>query len=222
MYSYRSFIRDTFESFKCMRRHDLLLCIPIYDDKGLLAGYLRPVTRDYRQSLPGCAEQLAAWRNENPSLSAEPFAATAESTERWLDEIIGREDRLLFYILLPDGRRAGHIGYSSFEYEAGRCEVDAVLRGDGDTPPGIMTFALNALIRWGLGSLRLKNIELRVFSDNAHAIRYYSRNFFVVAEENLPVSPTSPKRYTRMRLDCGAWRERERTRAAEAAGRAPV
>ena len=215
MEAYQTFVKTVFDSFKCMRKHELLRCIPIYDDNGALAGYLRPITRDYRESLPGSAEQLALWRNANPSLSAEPFTATEETTREWLDHyVIGRADRILFYIVLPDGRRAGHIGFSSFDFDARSCEVDAVLRGERDALPGIMTFAIHALIRWGLAALRLNAIELRVFSDNKHAIAYYKRNHFVITEESLPVPGVADKRFVRMRLDIAAW-ETEQHRAPE-------
>lgn len=211
METYQAFVKNVFDSFKCMRKHDLLRCIPIYRDEGALTGYLRPITRDYLESLPGCAAQLALWRNANPSLSAEAFTATEETTREWLDRhVIGRADRLLFYIVLPDGRRVGHIGFSSFDYDARCCEVDAVLRGENDALPGIMTYALHALIRWGLLALRLKNIELRVFSDNAHAIAFYQRNYFVCTEEDLPVPGVPGKRYIRMRLDIAAWEARSK------------
>ncbi len=206
MYTYQSFIKEIFDSFKCMHRYDLLKCIPIYGDDGMLVAYLRPITQDYRISLPGCLEQLANWRNENPSLSVQQFAATAASTEVWLDNlIIGREDRLLFFIVLPGGRRVGHIGYSCFNYEKASCEVDAVLRGEKEALPGIMTYALRALIRFGIETLGLREIELRVFSDNSHAIEYYVRNAFFITHENLP-GTEGGKRYTRMRLNIDAWK----------------
>ncbi len=209
MEAYQTFIKTVFDSFKCIHKHEMLRCIPIYNDGEALVGYLRPITRDYRESVPGCAAQLALWRNANPSLSAEPFTATEETTREWLDHsVIGRADRLLFYIVLPDGKRVGHIGFSSFDYDARCCEVDAVLRGEKDALPGIMTFALHALIRWGLAALRLTDIELRVFSDNPHAIAYYQRNYFISTQENLPVPGVPGKRYTRMRLDIAAWETR--------------
>ena len=209
MEAYQTFIKTVFDSFKCIHKHEMLRCIPIYNDGEALVGYLRPITRDYRESVPGCAAQLALWRNANPSLSAEPFTATEETTREWLDQsVIGRADRLLFYIVLPDGKRVGHIGFSSFDYDARCCEVDAVLRGEKDALPGIMTFALHALIRWGLTALRLTDVELRVFLDNPHAIAYYQRNYFISTQENLPVPGVPGKRYTRMRLDIAAWETR--------------
>lgn len=210
METYQAFVKAVFDSFKCMRKHEMLRCIPIYDDRNILAGYLRPITRDYRESLPGCAEQLALWHNANPSITSEQFTATEETTKDWLDhDIIGCGERIMFFIVLPGGRRVGHMGFSSFKYEARTCEIDGVLRGEKDALPGIMTFALHALVRWGLAALRLMNIELRVFSDNSDAIAYYKRSHFIIMEENLPVGGTKAKYYTRMRLDIAAWEAHE-------------
>ncbi len=213
METYQVFVKTVFDTFKCMRKHEMLRCIPIYDDCGVLAGYLRPITRDYRESLPGCAEQLALWRNANPSISLEQFTATEQTTKDWLDHyVICRADRILFFIVLPGGRRVGHMGFSSFDYDARSCELDGVLRGEKDALPGIMMFALHALVRWGLATLRLKNIELCVLSDNIAATAYYKRNYFIATEENLPLSGEKGMRYTRMRLDIAAWEAHESCR----------
>ena len=191
---------------KCKRSDDAFKQIPIYDDQGLPAGSLRPITQDYRTALPHCAALLAKWRNENPTLSAKPFTATEEGTERWLDEqILGRDDRLLYLVLSQECVAIGHIGFSSFDYDAKCCEVDAVLRGDSGAPKGSMAFALRALLRWGIEALGLRSIRLRVFSDNSHAIRFYLRNGFVIEQEGLPAGAGSDKEYTLMRLSPEAW-----------------
>lgn len=196
---YRAFIKRIFDSFKCRQKGDLLRCIPILDADGATVGMLRPITVDFRASIPGCAAVLARWRNENPSLSAEPFTATEPGTEKWLDSlVIGRDDRLLFLILSNSGQKIGHIGFSTFSYEERSCEVDAVLRGDKNALPGMMGFAMHALLEWGKRNLWLKTIRLRVFEDNGHAIRFYERNGFV-AEKTLRPDETG-KTYKVMRL----------------------
>ena len=175
-------------------------CVPICDDAGRGVGRLRPVTSDFRAALPDCAELFAKWRNENSTLSAVPFTATPEGTARWLDnKVIGREDRLLFLILSDprpsdrgpsDGEKIGHIGFSSFDFADRSCEVDAVLRGNKTACPGMMTFALRALIKWGKTTLKPSVIRLRVFEENRHAIEFYRRiGFFTVGK-----SPAGPDR----------------------------
>ncbi len=208
--NYQVFIEGLFDRFKQKSEGDPLLCLPIASDNGETVGQLRPITRDFRLSLPGCPALLARWRNENPTLSAQSFTATTAGTARWLEEqIIGRGDRLLFLIVLLDDSLVGHIGFSSFEYAHRLCEVDAVLRGEPNAPPGIMTFAMRALINWGLQELGLNHIQLRVFSDNTHAIRFYKRNDFYIEAENLPAGEYAEKAYTLMRLDIPAWRKRQ-------------
>ncbi|WP_162840402.1 GNAT family N-acetyltransferase [Acetanaerobacterium elongatum] len=187
---------------------DTLSTVPITDNCGSVVGQLRPITRDFLVSVPGCARLIARWRNENPTLSAQAFTATEQGTISWLEnQILARSDRLLFLILLNDGTAVGHIGYSNFDYARRMCEVDAVLRGEKSAPPGTMTFALHALIRWGLDTLKLNIIRLRVFADNTHAIEFYKRNGFVVKAENLPAGEGSEKAYTLMQLDIPSWRQ---------------
>jgi len=203
---YASFIKVVFDSYKCKSREDLLHCIPIYDDEDLICGYLRPITADFHSTLPGISALIAQWRNENPTLSAQSFLATEEGSKAWLDTlVIDRDDRLLFLILALDGTRIGHIGFSSFDYEERCCEVDAVLRGEKSVYPGMMAFALRALVNWGLCVLRLDTIQLRVFQDNSHAIRFYQRNGFLIEKQEEPSEENTGKLHTVMRLDLDNW-----------------
>lgn len=203
---YGVMIKKTFDSFKCKSKEDLLKCIPFYDNEDHLCGFLRPITQDYRITLPDCGKLLSAWRNENPSMSAEEFRATEAGTEKWLDKLVlDREDRILFLILGLKGEKIGHMGYSSFQYAQKSCEIDAVLRGDKTAFPGIMTFSLRSLIEWGLRDLKLENITLRVFSDNIHAIQFYKRNDFILDENVIQEHLESGKRYLGMQIDWDAW-----------------
>ena len=207
MENYPSFIKEVFDSYKCKNRDDLLHCIPIYSDDGFVCGYLRPITADFRSTLPGIATLIARWRNENPTLSAQSFLATEEGSKKWLDTlVIDRDDRLLFLILAVDGTKIGHIGFSSFTYEERCCEVDAVLRGEKSVYPGMMAFALRALVNWGLRVLWLKIIRLRVFQDNPHAIRFYQRNGFLIEKEEESNQQDTAKLHTVMRLDLENWK----------------
>lgn len=176
MNDYAMFIKETFDNYKCKYIHEPLKCLPVYNDKNIICAYLRPITEDYRITLPECSELLGKWREDNPSIATGTFQVTRERTEIWLDKhIIGREDRILFLIVGLGGQFIGHLGFSNFYYEEKSCEVDAVLRGVKDFYPGLMEYAMKSLIFWGVHQLNLEKITLRVFSDNTRAIRFYER-----------------------------------------------
>lgn len=178
--NYQSFIKNTFDNYKCKKKFNLLHMIPVYNDHGELIAYLRPITADYRDTIKDCAELVGRWRAENPSISASTFEITKERTEKWLDNlIIGREDRLLFMIQTLDGRFLGHVGYSNFRYDEKTAEIDSILRGVKDEFPGIMTFALQSLLWWGKEELRLEHIELTTGPDNHKAQALYKRCGFI-------------------------------------------
>lgn len=176
MKDYALFIKETLDRYKGKYKHEPLKHLPVYNDQTILCAYLRPITEDYRITLPGCSDLLGKWREDNPGIATGTFQVTRERTEKWLDaHIIGRDDRILFLITALDGQFLGHIGFSSFNYQEKSCEVDAVLRGVKDVHPGLMGYALNSLIFWGLHDLQLEKITLMVFADNTHAIQFYKR-----------------------------------------------
>jgi acetolactate synthase-1/2/3 large subunit len=182
---FRHAVVSAFERMKRQKTADKLAMLPIYDDGGILKGWLRPFTMDWQETLPGVGALLCRWRNENQTaLSAAPFTATEESTARWLDQQVQeREDRLLFLITGPAGEPVGHIGLSSFDYANRFCEVDAVLRGEKQGHPGIMKLALYTMVDWAQKELKLQSIGLRVLHGNNRAIAFYLRNGFIAEAE---------------------------------------
>jgi len=178
MNDFKSRIVETFNSYKCKNQSDELKLIPISDQNDLI-GFLKPVTFHYKLTSPEYISLFSQWRRENPVGFATIFEITDQRTEFWLDKILlNREDRLLFVILSLKGEPVGHIGYSSFNFEAKSCEIDNVVRGVKTDHKGIMSHALKSIILWGENVLKLDNIYLRVLSDNTHAIKYYERNNF--------------------------------------------
>ncbi len=220
----RDFI-NTLDSYKCKNPFEPLKSLPIFDKNMIFQGYLRPVTQDYKVTIPGCAGLLSKWRNENSFMSPDPFVATPESTENWLNQsVLARGDRILFLIISGDGTKIGHIGFSVFDEKERSLEIDAVIRGEKNVCPGIMTDALNTLIRWGLDTLKIKKIGLRVLSDNTHAIHFYKKSFFfktgdiplfqVIGAESEAWTPerqnanqSAEKYYTKMQLDIQKWKK---------------
>lgn len=220
---YQDMIQNTLDEMKCKQPFQPLQCIPVYGSKAEIQGYLRPVTKDYKVTVPDCAKLLAKWRNENSGTSR--LFATPRSTEKWLDNsVLEREDRILFLIIAADEEKIGHIGLSAFDYQEKSCELDAVIRGVKAGYPGMMTFAMNTLIDWSLTRLKIRQLNLRVLVGNAHAIEFYEKNCFIKLRE-LPVyrftledvetwmeerqypDQISEKQYWIMQLDINQWRQ---------------
>lgn len=207
--NYQRFIQLELDHYKCKNSFDILKLIPINNNDGKIQGYLYPITKNYRETMPECSKLFAKWRNENSTMSLESFYATDHSTKKWLDtSIIEKEDRILFIIITNDGKKVGHIGFSSFSYDEKSCEIDAVLRGEKLGNKGIMSFALNSLIHWGINHLMLEKIRLRVRNDNDRAIRFYFKNNFNQMPIDLEITDESNSEcyYIKMELDIDKWK----------------
>ncbi len=181
MNEYASFIKTKFDQFKRKSAFAPLVCWPVCDDDGMIRAFLRPVTADFRITSPHYVSLFSQWRRENPTVSRGVFEITDERTERWLDNlVINRDDRILFMVVDLNGKELGHLGFSTFKYDEREAEVDYVLRGVKDTLPGLMYYAMIALMRLGLSELDLRVISLRVFADNEHAVKFYERCGFSI------------------------------------------
>ena len=135
---------------------------------------MKPVIKEYKVVAPHYIQMLSQWRKDNPIISLGAFEITDSRTERWLDNlVIGRDDRILFILEDLEGLEIGHLGYSSFDYSRKECEIDKVLRAVKAVVPGVMHFAMESLLYWGMSDLKLERIILKVLSDNHHAIKFY-------------------------------------------------
>ncbi len=115
---------------------------------------------------------LTAWRNRFVSSFLTEFVATEEQTVRWLVEQVGKDDsRILFMVDDLKGVPFGYMGIAFIDWPGEYGEADAIVRG-GDAPRGAMSQALLSLLEWARGELRLKDIGVRVRSDNP-ALKFY-------------------------------------------------
>lgn len=155
--------------------------LPIYNDKGELIAFLRPVNQKTLRNENEIA-LLAKWRQENSFAFPSQFTVTNEGTKGWLEnQLLKNPTRILFFIESAGKRQKliGHLGLYSFEFDANTCEIDNVIRGEKNYLKGVMTFALKTLLKWTYEKLKSKQIFLRVFSDNERAIIFYRRCGFV-------------------------------------------
>jgi len=151
------------------------LRIPIKDKKQIV-GFLRPISQDLGDERDKYIDLLARWREENWRAYPTVFKVTKHGTEKWVqDQLIDREDRILFMVIDLENQVIGHVGLSNFDFSKRSAEIDNVVRGLPDRSPGIMTLALNALVEWSHSALGLRGLNLRVFLDNRRAIKLYER-----------------------------------------------
>lgn len=158
--------------FEFAKRPDELT-IPIYQ-QGCVIGRLRPIHANFTSE---DVRLLVEWRNQNREAFFTWIKATERGTQKWLrEQILPREDRILFFIETLKGVPLGHIGLTNFDFSSKACEVDNVLRGKAKFIKGGMSAALQALINWVFLVLNANSVYLRVFSDNQRAVDFYRRN----------------------------------------------
>lgn len=122
---------------------------------------------------------LTLWRKNNDWWFPSQFNVTYEGTKRWLtSQLIEKKGRILFFLEDRKHNKIGHMGLYTFNYEENSCEIDNVIRGK-KSAPGVMTDALQVLLKWTYDVLKIQTIYLRVFSDNERAIQLYRRCHFV-------------------------------------------
>lgn len=124
---------------------------------------------------PQIVRKLAYWRRKYSNSFPSQFKVTNAGTKKWMTEqLLNKEDRILFMVKNNKNTFLGHMGLYSFDFDEESCEIDNVVRGVNITP-GIMTYALKSLINWTETVLQPKKIKLRVFLDNEKAINLYKR-----------------------------------------------
>ncbi len=108
-----------------------------------------------------------------------PFSPEAQ--ERWFSKQLeqGSETNLQFVVCpLGSHERIGGCGLRSIDRVNGNAEL-SIFMFRGSWGRGLGTDAVNALLDFGFGELRLERIYLHVFDYNARAMRSYEKSGFV-------------------------------------------
>jgi perosamine synthetase len=148
--------------------------IPVYD-KSVEIGRLKPLRSNAVADNTENIRLLAGWREIHFDAYPTQFTVTEEGTRKWLEEqVVGKKDRILFMLYASDGNAVGHMGLANFNFHHRFCEADNIVRGS-ESHKGAMTAAFNAMLDWAFRTFGLASINLRVFSDNIHAISFYKR-----------------------------------------------
>jgi len=101
---------------------------------------------------------------------------------------------MLFLVLDISGNVIGHIGYTNSIEPETTMEICNVIRGAKNVHPGIMMYAMIALMKWADYHFSPRHTILYVISDNQHAIRFYEQlGFYENGRE-----PINDKWYVRM------------------------
>lgn len=202
-------LKEKLDQYKRKQNSDILMLVPILDADKNTAGFLKPITADFKATINGCVELLSRWRAENPTLSPTRFHVTAEGTERWINDLVIHNDqRILFMVQDLGGNYIGHMGFAGFDCAMRSAEVDLVVRGEKNAASGLMGYAVQTLVRWGRQELGLEHISLDVLWDNAHAISFYERCGFqkgklipLTKEETLGETRWTPHRGTQFEAE---------------------
>ena len=148
--------------------------LPVCRDGAVIAR-LEPVTWADADADAAVA-LLAEWRGAAADAFPSQFPVTLSGTQRWLvKQLLETPDRVLFWVTAPDGRRLGHLGLFRYDPAEREIEIDNVVRGVPGEMPGVMAAALRTLLDWTFEKLGMTAVFLRVFSDNARALRLYER-----------------------------------------------
>jgi len=140
--------------------------------------FLRPVKSGAEHIDSHDVTCLTKWRNCHVRAFLTEFEANTERTARWLSEYVHFDDgRILFMIDDASGAPIGYMGIANIEWEASYVEADAIV-SNGKTPRGLMSAALRTLLRWAKGQLGLRNVAVRVLSDNP-ALHFYRKLGFL-------------------------------------------
>jgi RimJ/RimL family protein N-acetyltransferase len=130
-------------------------------------------------------ETFVGWFNDAEMLSfigmRTPMGRALE--ERWFERMLEGEgrDRYSFVICLrEDARPIGTIGLFDLSLLNGNAELGISIGEKALWGRGLGTDALEVLIDFGFGDLRLERIKLRVYDFNKRAIRAYEKVGFTL------------------------------------------
>jgi len=169
---YKKRITNILREVKCGKVDSNELKLPIFHENKILA-FLEPVSHGLTDN-EAFINDLSEWRSANCQAFPTVFKVTKEGTKKWVKEqLLNREDRILFMVVTLENKPLGHMGLSNFDFIKREAEIVDVVRGIHGIFPGVFTLALHTLVQWAFNKLRLKRLFLRVFLDGERAIKMY-------------------------------------------------
>lgn len=117
---------------------------------------------------------LAGWRDRAPM--------SLVQVEQRIERITAEQGKELFTFvicLLADERPIGEVMFGELDRANGSAELGIFIGETGEWGKGYGTDAVNALVDFGFGELRLERIWLEVWTENQRARRAYEKAGFV-------------------------------------------
>jgi RimJ/RimL family protein N-acetyltransferase len=149
----------------------------------MIAGQSVRLRRPERGDLP----RFAAWLND-PEVRrhlALIYPMSVAHEEQWLEEQLKAEPALQAFVIeaRPSGadtlwQPVGVIGFHAIDWRSRAGELGLFIGEKSFWNAGHGTDAVRTLVRWGFRELNLNRVFLRVFEDNAAAIRCYEKTGF--------------------------------------------
>ncbi|MCI5164670.1 MAG: N-acetyltransferase [Candidatus Electrothrix sp. GM3_4] len=162
---------------------DSQLILPIGDPS---KAYLRILSTQKNEQNEKDIIFITNCRNKYPKAFLTEFEATASQTSDWLSNYVSDDDsRILFMVDLPDGQTIGYMGLAFIDWEKKYGEADAIVRGI-PAPKYVMSASLGVLLKWAQERLGLKEVGVRVLSDNP-ALKFYKKCGFI-ENKRVPLS----------------------------------
>ena len=139
--------------------------------------FLRPGERD---DIPLFVRWMSDERTVAYIASRAPLGQALE--ERWFERMIEAQgtDRWFFVICrLDDDRPIGTVGLFELDLTNGSAGIGILIGDPADTGQGFGTDAVEVLLDFGFGELRLERMWLDVYDFNPRAVRSYEKAGFV-------------------------------------------
>lgn len=141
---------------------------------------LHPICCQMDGTSPAVLEMLTVARNSNSNSFLTYFTATPERTRKWLTSEVGMDSSRILFVLRETRTNSlyGFMGLAYGDKDGQRIEGDAIVRYANNHEPGLMQRAFLTLVTWVTQSLGVKEVWVRVLSDNP-AVAFYQRCSFV-------------------------------------------
>lgn len=130
----------------------------------------------------GDTDLIVQWRNNprvrNNFIYQKPF--TREGHENWVRTMVDTGKVVQFIIEdLTDGKPVGSVYFRDIDKEYSKAEYGIFIGEDSAVGKGFGSEAAYIAVEYGFEELGLHKIFLRVFADNAGAIRSYEKAGFI-------------------------------------------